>query len=213
MSDQAIKYTAAVMGAVVVTFGLFMLMTRMISGASGSRPPMEHYNAVDFVRLVRDKPPERPQDKLPEKKPPPKRPPPPKLSVARPDAPPPPSIAMPVPAIDTDLRLTGGPLIGRLAPAATPSAKDNEVIPLVQIPPVYPARAERLHLGGTVVVEFTINAIGRVEDATVVASNPPRIFDQSALQAIMRWRFKPELRDGKPVARRARQRFEFTPPQ
>jgi protein TonB len=214
MNGKGIKYAAALTGAALITLGLFLLMTRMITGAAGTGPQAQHYNAVDFVRLVPDKhPQEKPRDKLPEKKPPPKPPPPPKLSAAQPDAPPPPDTAMPMPAIDTDLRLTGGPVIGRLAPGAASPAKDDEVIPLVRVPPVYPTRAERLRLGGTVVVEFTINAVGRVEGAKVVSSKPSRIFDQAALQAILRWRFKPKLEDGKPVQRRARQRFEFTPPR
>ena len=114
----------------MITLGLFLLMTRMITGAAGTGPQAQHYNAVDFVRLVPDKhPQEKPRDKLPEKKPPPKPPPPPKLSAAQPDAPPPPDTAMPMPAIDNDLRLTGGPVIGRLAPGAASPAKDDEVIP------------------------------------------------------------------------------------
>lgn len=214
MNGTVIRYPVAVTGAALITLGLFLLMTRMIAGAMGGGPRAEHYRTVDFVRLVRDKHPRREHhEQLPKKKPPPKRPPPPKLNVARPDTPPSPPMAMHMPSIDTDLRLTGGPLIGRIAPAATSSQAYNEAIPLVQIPPVYPARAERLHLGGTVVLEFTINAIGRVENPVVVSSRPPRIFDQAALQAIVRWRFKPKLQDGKPVARRARQRFEFTPPR
>lgn len=214
MNGKTVKYPVAVTGAALMTAGLFLLMTRMITGTTGAGPQAQHYNAVDFVRLVPDKHPhEKPRDKLPEKKPPPKRPPPPELKTVQPDAPPPPDAAMPMPAIDTDLRLTGGPVVGRLAPAAAPSSEDDEVIPLVRIPPMYPARAERLHLGGTVVVEFTIDAIGRVEDPKVVSAKPAGIFNQAALQAILRWRFKPKLEDGKPVARRARQRFEFTPPQ
>jgi protein TonB len=62
-----------------------------------------------------------------------------------------------------------------------------------------------------VILEFTINELGRVENPTVVKSEPPKIFDQAAIQAILNWRFKPKLVDGLPVARLARQRFDFRP--
>lgn len=211
MRAAGIRWALAPAGALLITFALFVLMTRMISGVGGGRPQLAHYDVVDFVRLAKDeRPTEAKHEKLPKHKPPPKPPRPPKMSVRQLKAPPAPD--MPVPDISTDPRLAGGPVIGRLAPAATPPANDNEVIPLVRIPPVYPARAARLHLGGTVIVEFTINDAGRVQDPVVVKSSPPRIFDQAAIRAILRWKFKPKLEDGKAVSRRARQRFDFTPP-
>jgi len=213
MTAAMMRWALAPAAALLITIALFVLMTRMISGTGAGRPALAHYDVVDFVRLAKDQPPkEKKHEQLPKPKPPPRRPVPPKPVVQRQQTPPAPVPPMPVPAMDTRPQLAGGPAIGRLAPAAVQPANDNEVVPLVQIPPVYPARAARLHLGGTVVVEFTINEIGRVQDPAVVKSNPPRIFDQAAIRAIMRWRFKPKLQDGKAVARRARQRFDFTPP-
>jgi protein TonB len=212
MNEKGIKYAGAVTGAVLITLALFLMMTRMISGASQGGAQLEHYDVVDFVRLVRESHPVDKEHRTlpPEEKPPPP-PPPPDLAVQQ--AAPPQPAPMPMPALNMDVRLGGAPVIGRLAPPVTPPALDNEVIPLVQIPPVYPVRAERLRLGGSVVVEFTITAAGGVRDPVVVQSDPPRIFDQAAVQAILRWKFKPKLEEGKPVARRARQRFEFTPPE
>lgn len=211
MNAQGTKYTVALAGAMLITLTLFLLMTRMISNSGQGVPELEHYDIVDFVRLVRER---QSVDKEhrelpPERKPPP---PPPDLDVQLTNAPPPVAAPMPMPSLNVDLRLTGGPVIGRLVPGSAPLAMDNEVMPLVQIPPVYPVRAERLGIGGTVVVEFTINETGLVENPVVVEAKPDKIFDQAAVQAILRWKFKPKLEDGKAVARRARQQFDFSPP-
>lgn len=40
-------------------------------------------------------------------------------------------------------------------------------------------------------IEFTVNGDGSVGSARVVSSNPPRVFDREALNAIKRWKFKP----------------------
>ncbi len=212
MNAQVVKYGGALSGAMLISLVLFLVMTRMISAGSQGAPQLEHYDVVDFVRLDRvQHPVEKEREKLPpQTKAPP--PPPPVLAVQAADTAPP-TAPMPLPDLSLDMRLAGGPVVGRLAPADVPLALDNEAIPLVRMPPVYPVRAERLHLGGVVVVEFTINEAGRVENPRVVTSKPPRIFDQAAKQAILRWRFKPKLEDGKAVSRIARQRFDFTPPE
>jgi protein TonB len=123
-----------------------------------------------------------------------------------------PSVPSPLamPKLSPDLQLAGRPMIGNIA-AGSKLMLDNEAIPLVQIPPIYPTRAEMMHLGGMVLVEFTINGLGRVENPKVIKSQPPKVFDQAAIQAILNWRFKPKLVDGQPVSRLARQRFDFTP--
>ena len=58
-------------------------------------------------------------------------------------------------------------------------------------------------------IEFTIEADGSVADPKIIDSNPRRMFDRNAIRAIYKWKFKPRIIDGKPVARRARQRLEF----
>jgi protein TonB len=62
---------------------------------------------------------------------------------------------------------------------------------------------------GWVKVAFTITARGTVTDAVVVESKPRRLFNRSALTAIRKWRFKPQVVDGKPVPVRATQVIEF----
>jgi len=67
-------------------------------------------------------------------------------------------------------------------------------------PPLYPMRASTRGIEGWVVVEFTITETGSVEDAHVVQADPPRVFDSAAVKAIRRWKYKPKVTGGKPVA-------------
>ena len=84
-----------------------------------------------------------------------------------------------------------------------------KVVPVVQVPPHYPSRATRLNIEGSVTVEFTITPDGSVTDPMVVESDPPSVFDKSALQAIVQWKFEPRVENGQAVESRAQQRIEF----
>ncbi|MEO8742206.1 MAG: energy transducer TonB [Lysobacteraceae bacterium] len=79
-----------------------------------------------------------------------------------------------------------------------------EVVSSVQ--PAYPRDALRDQVAGEVVVAFTVNPDGSVGDASVVSSNPRRVFDRAALDAIRKWRFEAP---GTPVS--GRRTFAFNP--
>jgi len=83
------------------------------------------------------------------------------------------------------------------------------VIPLERIPPKYPRRAAKRHIEGWVKVEFTITVDGNVKDAMVVKAQPPEVFDDAALQAISRWKFKGKMVNGVAVTQRAVQTLQF----
>jgi protein TonB len=69
---------------------------------------------------------------------------------------------------------------------------------LVKVEPAYPEVARRAGIGGRVTVRAVIGEDGGVESAEVVASKNP-MFDQTALDAVRRWRYRPALMNGKPV--------------
>ena len=79
--------------------------------------------------------------------------------------------------------------------------------------PVYPRTALQRGQEGWVKVSFTITEQGRIENPAVVSSRPRQIFDQAALEAIMQWRFRPKVVNGKPVQAKAIQEIRFTLPQ
>jgi TonB family protein len=78
-----------------------------------------------------------------------------------------------------------------------------------EVPPAYPREAERQGLSGWVDVEFTVAPNGATQDLVVRGAQPLRTFDQSAIDAVKRWRFEPVMRDGAPVAQRAAVRIRF----
>ena len=83
------------------------------------------------------------------------------------------------------------------------------LIPIVTSKPRYPLRAQSRNIEGWVVVEFTITPTGSVIDAKVTDAKPEGTFDRAALNAIVKWKFKPKIENGRPVAQRAVQRLEF----
>lgn len=76
---------------------------------------------------------------------------------------------------------------------------DNPLIPVSQIPPVYPLRARRQGIEGWVAVKFLVNRDGRVESVSILDSNPPKVFDQSVLRCVRAWHFKSGTISGVPV--------------
>lgn len=76
--------------------------------------------------------------------------------------------------------------------AATPATADaSDLRPLSMPPPRYPPDALRAGTSGEVQVEFTVGTDGSVTAARVVRSNPARIFDREAVNAVRKWRFQP----------------------
>jgi protein TonB len=71
---------------------------------------------------------------------------------------------------------------------------------LKKVEPEFPLEARRLHMGGKVVVKFLVRTDGSVAKASVVKADPEGVFDQSALDAIGKWRFKPGRYKGSDVA-------------
>ncbi len=69
-----------------------------------------------------------------------------------------------------------------------------------QVKPRYPESARRRGIEGTVLLKMRITAQGRVEDVQVVRSAGYPEMDESAIEAVRRWRFEPARRNGEPVA-------------
>ena len=77
------------------------------------------------------------------------------------------------------------------------------------VPPEYPQSAREHGIAGWVDVQFMVQADGALNEITVVAAQPAGVFEQSALDAVRHWRYQPPLKDGAPVAQRARVRVRF----
>ena len=77
------------------------------------------------------------------------------------------------------------------APATPARTANTELIPVSTPAPQFPAEAYRSRQSGEVQVEFVVGTNGSVTSSRVVRSNPRRVFDRAALDAVNRWRFQP----------------------
>ena len=68
---------------------------------------------------------------------------------------------------------------------------------VVDVAPVYPLIAAKAQLEGIVIIEATVGANGRVENATVLRGMP--LLDEAALAAVRRWVYTPTLLNGVPT--------------
>jgi TonB family protein len=80
---------------------------------------------------------------------------------------------------------------------------------LEYVAPKFPAMTRNRATSGWVELEFTVRADGSIGDIVVTNSNPRRTFDNAAMAAVGQWRYKPVVRDGKPVEQRAAVRIRF----
>jgi TonB family protein len=102
-----------------------------------------------------------------------------------------------------------------IAAARVPARKEPDVISattlerLRYVAPEYPPGALARDRSGWVELEFTVKTDGSVGDVVVVNSSPARIFDEAAIDAVRKWRYRPVQRDGQTVDQRAKLRVRF----
>jgi protein TonB len=182
-----VRYALSVTMGAVVTFGLLFLMQLMIATGRGAVTDAPRARIVDFVRVERNELVElreRKPERLPEPEP-------------RPDLPAPDratdfdgalAVSTTGPAIQSDLRAAG---LGF-------GVADGEYLPIVKVAPVYPARALARKLEGYVMVEFTVTKTGTVKDVVVLESTAD-LFERPAVEAALKFKYKPRVIDGEPV--------------
>lgn len=206
--SYSVRVVSSMVLALAVTLLLFWFMHYLIAGQGRDVERGPPAPSIRFGQVKVDETLQLRERRIPPKPPPPKQPPPPpKMQIQRTE-----TVQSPLPKLDMpnlDLRFTGGggPFLGSFATADM--AAEGDIIPLVRIEPQYPRQAALARIEGWVEVEFTITETGSVIDPVVVRSRPPRVFDREAIRAIQRWKFKPRVVNGQPVARRATQVIEF----
>lgn len=88
---------------------------------------------------------------------------------------------------------------------------DDRPVELLAVPRLeYPKQLEREGRIGRVWAEYIVGASGRAEERSIrilLTDNP--LFTREVYSVLQRARFRPALKDGKPVARRAQQAFQF----
>jgi TonB family protein len=103
-------------------------------------------------------------------------------------------------------------LVARAELPALPALPDSQEVKRIKVAsgvmagnkisgnnPVYPQGAKDEHVSGPVVVHVLIDEAGNVEDAKVV-DTPDQRLAEAALYAVMSWKYRPYLLNGKPMA-------------
>ena len=82
--------------------------------------------------------------------------------------------------------------------------------PVLRVPvqPNYPFEMRRAGISGEVLIEYIVDSNGRVAGAQVVRSSQ-REFEQPAMQAVMKWQFRPGRKGGRAVNTRVQQVITF----
>jgi protein TonB len=101
----------------------------------------------------------------------------------------------------------------RAAPTRYLSAGEvDERATPIEVPAlVYPEKAYLNRLAGTVRMRIYISHDGRVDKADVLAASPRGHFEEAALDAVQRTRFRPARKDGRPVPSHKLIEVEFDP--
>lgn len=76
---------------------------------------------------------------------------------------------------------------------------DNKRNALIKLEPNYPHKALRKGISGWVLVGYAINPQGGTEDIQIIDSSPKGYFENSALAAMARWKYKPHIQEQIPV--------------
>jgi protein TonB len=201
LSKPSHIYVVALLLGGPVTFCLFLLMASLVSQPAKLGESSES-RVIDFSRNSNFNKVQTKTRSLPKAPPKPQvAPKMPKIAVKAQTNTPTPQLAMDVPIMANSLSLGDGPYLGG-ATAATTGNGNRGVMPLVRIEPQYPRKAAMSGKQGWVRLTFDVNSAGGVENVDIVQASPPRLFNQAAKRALLKWKYQPKLVEGKPVPMR-----------
>jgi len=199
---MAFRMGLATLGGSLITMGLFYFMAALISADQKSKLVDGSHYGIEFIRTkslsdlnIRNR-------KLPKKPLPPKKQPRiQRLKVASIKSPIKPKLNMDLPRLKLPSSVQGGAFLGK----AGAGAQDSELMPLIRVDAQYPRKAAMNSIEGWVALRFDVTLTGTVENVKVLKSQPGRIFNSSARRAVLKYRYKPKIVDGKAVRQNGQQ--------
>lgn len=186
-----LRYLIAIILAALITLSLFFLMQSLIKSGDTKLSDPAAGKVLDFVRVKQEEQVQQKERKP--KKPPKPQEPPPEMEQPQLDAPAPDSADSGLDFaadLGADVALDGGLAL---------DTGDGEYVPITKVQAVYPRRALQRGIQGYVVVEFTVNKIGAVVSPVVIEAEPQGIFEQAALDAVVKFKYKPRVINGEPT--------------
>ncbi|MEM7218895.1 MAG: energy transducer TonB [Pseudomonadota bacterium] len=183
-----LRFVIGVLLGALATLGLFWLMQSLIANDMPNLKEGANIDITDIVRVEEDQELEIKKRK-PDPPPPPDEPPPdmPTPEFESSDV----SQGVDIGAVDVNVDLNVGGTGG--------FTQDGEYLPIVKVAPIYPRRAQTRGIEGYVVLEFVVTKSGAVRDPVVIEAKPPGIFDRAAINAALKFKYKPKVVNGEPI--------------
>jgi protein TonB len=199
------KLIVAFLCSIMVTGSIFAIMNSMVTTDTELNNNLGEQTVIDFIRLKQDSE-SRVKERDKKEPPKPKKPPMPPQQTAQQNTPMK-QIAMRLPNITPDLSLANKSLLGDAQIGM--GFGDGDVIPLVRMPAQYPSKAKRRNIEGFVKARLEINALGTVDSVEIIDSKPKGVFERSAIRALYKYKFKPQIVDGKPQPQTVTQTLDY----
>ena len=186
MGNSSVRMIVAILLAIPVTVGLFMIMHSLID-KEFENPEVSNSKIAELVQ-----PDEEIQLDTTTKKP----------EKAEEPEEPPPDIEMTQISLDMDTDIENA------APAAQVSldinstgmsSGDGEYLPIVKVAPIYPRRAQTRGISGYCIIEYTVTKSGSIKDPQAVDCQPAGVFDKASLKASLKFKYKPRVVDGEAI--------------
>ena len=185
ISTISTRYVTSVAVGSAITFALLLVMHYAIHNEETEVPTYKPTTTLVMTVELKD---QEPEIKEPEK-------------LQLPDVEPEPPMPQPVFASDGAGAVPVKTVFTAPATGVNPTVgvADGDMLPIMTVPPEYPNRAASQGVEGWVIVEFTVDELGRVRSPRVLDAQPSRFFDRSALNAVSRYKYKPRVVNGQAV--------------
>ena len=183
LGESTKRYFWALVTGLLVTASLFFLMQSLISGSDIKVTDPTAAANLTFVRMVEDRDVIVDEPKL---EPPPV-----------PEAQPPTKLVIPVfPGGGYD-EIGPRDVPPPFSHQVTVGVTDGGILPVVTVAPTYPRRMAARGIEGWVLLEFSVDQLGRVQNPQVIDAQPTGGFSNAAIDAVLRYKYKPKVFDGK----------------
>jgi len=187
MANSFVRMIVAILLSVPVTVGLFLVMHSLID-KNFENPEVSNTKIAELIQ-----PDEEIQLDTTTQKP----------EKAEEPEEPPPDIEMAQISIDMDTDIANAAPVANITvdiSSSGMSSGDGEYLPIVKVAPIYPRRAQTRGTTGYCIVEYTVTKSGSIIDPVAVDCVPAGVFDRASVKAAHKFKYKPRVVDGEPIA-------------